>query len=67
MEMPISAPIPNSAPSVNRVDAFQYKVKHLHPDTLRGKDLPGEVIETVGNQMARVNAAWAAIKRERFS
>lgn len=45
--------------------AYREKVKRLHPDTLRGKDLPEEVIETVGDQMARVNAAWAAIKRER--
>jgi phage tail tape-measure protein len=45
--------------------AYREKVKHLHPDTLRGKDLPDEVIDTVSERMAQVNAAWAAIRRER--
>ena len=45
--------------------AYREKVKHLHPDTLRSKGLPDEVIETVNAQMARVNAAWTAIKNER--
>lgn len=45
--------------------AYREKVRRLHPDTLQGKDLPEEVIETVNDQMARVNAAWSAIKNER--
>jgi DnaJ like chaperone protein len=45
--------------------AYRVKVRRLHPDTLQGKDLPEEVIATVNDQMARVNAAWSAIKNER--
>lgn len=45
--------------------AYREKVKALHPDTLQGKDLPQEVIDTVNGHMARVNEAWAEIKRER--
>jgi hypothetical protein len=45
--------------------AYRAKVRRLHPDTLQGKDLPEEVIATVNDQMARVNAAWSAIKNER--
>ena len=46
--------------------AYREKVKHLHPDMLRSKGLPDEVIATVNDQMARINAAWEAVKRERF-
>ena len=45
--------------------AYREKVKHLHPDALRSKGLPDEVIATVTDQMARINAAWESVKRER--
>ena len=45
--------------------AYRDKVKHLHPDTLRSKGLPDEVIATVNDQMTRINAAWETIKRAR--
>ena len=45
--------------------AYREKVKHLHPDTLRSKGLPDEVIATVNDQMTRINAAWETIKRAR--
>ena len=45
--------------------AYREKVKHLHPDTLRSKGLPDEVIATINDQMARINAAWESVKRER--
>ena len=57
--------VPRDASDEEVKRAYREKVKHLHPDTLRGKDLPDEVIETVGKEMARVNAAWTSIKRER--
>jgi DnaJ-domain-containing protein 1 len=40
-------------------------VKHLHPDKLRSKGLSDEVIATINDQMARINAAWESVKRER--
>ena len=45
--------------------AYREKVKHLHPDTLRSKGLPDEVIATINDQMACINAAWESVKRER--
>ena len=57
--------VPRDASDEEVKRAYREKVKHLHPDTLRGKDLPAEVLETVGKEMARVNAAWTSIKRER--
>jgi DnaJ like chaperone protein len=45
--------------------AYREKVKHLHPDTLRSKGLPDEVIATINDQMSRINAAWESVKRER--
>ena len=45
--------------------AYRDKVKHLHPDTLRSKGLPEEVIATVNEQMTRINAAWEMVKRDR--
>ena len=53
------------APDEEVKRAYRGKVKHLHPDALRSKGLPDEVIATVNDQMARINAAWEAIKRER--
>ena len=56
-------------PSASNEDvkrAYREKVKHLHPDTLRSKGLPNEIIAAVTDQMARINAAWEAVKRERF-
>ena len=47
--------------------AYREKVKHLHPDTLRSKGLPDEVIATINEQMTRINAAWEAVKRERHT
>ena len=45
--------------------AYREKVKHLHPDTLRSKGLPDEVMATINDQMRRINAAWESVKRER--
>ena len=45
--------------------AYREKAKRLHPDTLRAQGLPDEIIAAANEQMARVNSAWNAIKRER--
>ena len=45
--------------------AYREKAKQLHPDVLRAQGLSEELIAKANDQMARVNAAWAEIKRER--
>lgn len=45
--------------------AFREKAKRLHPDLLRAQGLPDELVEKANEQMARLNAAWDRIRRER--
>ena len=45
--------------------AFREKAKKLHPDLLRAQGLPEDFVEKANAQMARLNAAWDQIKRER--
>lgn len=45
--------------------AYREKAKQLHPDTLRAQGLSDELLSRANDQMARINAAWAAIRRER--
>lgn len=45
--------------------AYREKAKQFHPDTLRAQGLPDEIIAKANDQMARVNAAWSAIKQQR--
>lgn len=45
--------------------AFREKSKSMHPDILRSKGLPDELIQEATRQMTRINAAWNAIKQER--
>ena len=45
--------------------AYREKVKQLHPDTLRAQGLSEELIALANGQMARINAAWSEIRRER--
>ena len=45
--------------------AYREKAKQLHPDVLRAQGLSEELIAKANDQMARVNAAWAEIRRER--
>lgn len=52
-----------SAEEIKR--AYREKAKQYHPDTLRAQGLPDEIIAKANDQMARVNAAWSAIKSER--
>ena len=45
--------------------AFREKAKKLHPDLLRAQGLPEDFVARANEQMARLNAAWDQIKRER--
>ena len=45
--------------------AYREKAKKLHPDLLRAQGLPDEFLKRANEQMARLNAAWDQIKRER--
>lgn len=45
--------------------AYREKAKHLHPDILRAQGLSEELIGKANEQMARVNAAWAEIRKSR--
>lgn len=45
--------------------AYREKAKKFHPDMLRARGLPPELVEKANEQMARINAAWDEIKRSR--
>lgn len=45
--------------------AYREKAKRLHPDTLRAQGIPDEIVAAANEQMAGVNAAWSAIRRQR--
>ena len=45
--------------------AYREKAKQLHPDALRAQGLSDELVSRANEQMARVNAAWTEIKKER--
>ena len=44
---------------------YREKAKQLHPDVLRAQGLSEELVSRANEQMARVNAAWAEIKKAR--
>lgn len=45
--------------------AYREKAKKFHPDMLRARGLPPELVEKANEQMARINAAWDTIRRSR--
>jgi len=45
--------------------AYREKAKQLHPDVLRAQGLSDELLSRANAQMARINAAWAEIKKAR--
>ena len=45
--------------------AYRKKARELHPDVLRAQGLSEELLSRANSQMARVNAAWAEIKKMR--
>jgi len=45
--------------------AYRDKAKKFHPDLLRAQGLPEEMLARANAQMAKINAAWDRIRRER--
>ena len=45
--------------------AYHEKVRNYHPDILRGKGVPEEMLSFANEEMAKINEAWAQIKEER--
>jgi len=45
--------------------AYREKAKKFHPDILRAQGLPEEMLSRANAQMAKINAAWDRIRRER--
>lgn len=45
--------------------AYRERAKQLHPDALRAQGLSEELIQKANDQMARLNAAWSAIRQSR--
>ena len=45
--------------------AYRNKAKQLHPDHLRAQGLSEELLGRANEQMARLNAAWAQLRKER--
>ena len=45
--------------------AYREKAKRFHPDALRAQGLSDELVAKANDQMARVNAAWNEIRRQR--
>lgn len=45
--------------------AYRDKAKKLHPDILKAQGLSDALIAKANDQMARINAAWDEIKKER--
>lgn len=46
--------------------AYRELAKQNHPDVLRARGVPEELVEKANEKMARVNAAWAEVKRARM-
>ncbi len=45
--------------------AYRALAKKYHPDTLRAQGLPDEMVGRANERMARINAAWDAVKTAR--
>ena len=46
--------------------AYRELAKQNHPDVLRARGVPEELVKKANEKMARVNAAWAEVKRARM-
>ena len=57
--------LPPTAGDADLRAAYHEKAKRLHPDALRAQGLTEEQIARANEQMARLNAAWAEIRKER--
>jgi len=55
----------SSSTAAELKQAYREMAKQNHPDVLRARGVPEELVKKANEKMARVNAAWATIKRER--
>ena len=55
----------SSATDAELKQAYREMAKQNHPDVLRARGVPEELVKKANERMARVNAAWAEIKRAR--
>jgi len=45
--------------------AYLFAVRENHPDTLKGRGVPDEFLSIANEKLARINAAWDTIRKER--
>jgi DnaJ like chaperone protein len=57
--------VPPHAPAETIHAAWKKLMRENHPDSLASKGVPREFIDRAGEKVARINAAWDRVKRER--
>jgi len=57
--------VPKSAPGEDIRLAWKKLMRENHPDSLASRGVPEEFIARATAKVARINAAWDRIKRER--
>ena len=57
--------VPRSATGTELHAAWKRLMRENHPDSLASRGVPAEFIARAGDKVARINAAWDRIKRER--
>ncbi|MDE2581878.1 MAG: TerB family tellurite resistance protein [Rhodospirillales bacterium] len=57
--------VPAAASNEDLRAAWKRLMREHHPDSLAARGVPADVIARAGDKVARINAAWDRIKRER--
>jgi DnaJ like chaperone protein len=57
--------VPRSAPADEIRAAWKNLMRETHPDSLASRGVPAEFIARATDKVARINAAWDRVKRER--
>jgi DnaJ like chaperone protein len=57
--------IPQNATDAAVREAWRNLVRENHPDALKAKGVPDQFVQQAHDKVARINAAWDRIKRER--
>jgi DnaJ like chaperone protein len=57
--------VPRSAPAEDIRAAWKNLMRETHPDSLASRGVPPEFIARATDKVARINAAWDRVKRER--
>lgn len=57
--------VPPSASDDEVKKTYRNLAKLYHPDTLKAQGLPDEMVARANERMAKINAAWSTIKKER--